>query len=61
MLAVAALYQQLYGLEDGSVSATFQIIYVIGWCPGNTLLRCKLLYTLSMYTLNALTQHIPSM
>ena len=34
MLAVAALYQHLYGLEDGSVSATFQIIYVIGWCPG---------------------------
>jgi len=32
-LAAAALYQEKYGLEDGSVPATFQIIYVIGWAP----------------------------
>lgn len=32
-LAMAALYQELYGLEDGSVTATFQIIYMIGWSP----------------------------
>lgn len=32
-LATAALYQKLYGLEDGSVSATFQVIYMIGWSP----------------------------
>lgn len=32
-LSVAALYQKLYGLEDGSVKATFQIIYMIGWRP----------------------------
>ena len=32
-LAAAALYQELYGLEDGSVTATFQIIYMIGWSP----------------------------
>jgi NADH dehydrogenase [ubiquinone] 1 alpha subcomplex assembly factor 5 len=32
-MAAAALYQELYGLEDGSVPATFQIIYYIGWKP----------------------------
>ena len=51
MLAVAALYQHLYGLEDGSVSATFQIIYMIGWSPGNGPWR----YTLSIHPCNALT------
>jgi hypothetical protein len=24
---------EMYGLEDGSVPATFQIIYAIGWKP----------------------------
>jgi NADH dehydrogenase [ubiquinone] 1 alpha subcomplex assembly factor 5 len=33
MLAMAALYQDQFGLEDGSVSATFEIIYLIGWKP----------------------------
>ena len=32
-LAVAALYQQLYGLEDGSIPATFQLISMVGWAP----------------------------
>jgi NADH dehydrogenase [ubiquinone] 1 alpha subcomplex assembly factor 5 len=32
-LAAAALYQEKYGLEDGSIPATFQIIYMIGWKP----------------------------
>jgi len=32
-LAMAALYQDMYGLEDGSVTATFEIIYMIGWSP----------------------------
>jgi len=32
-LAMASLYQEQYGLEDGSVPATFQLIYVIGWAP----------------------------
>ena len=30
-LAAAALYQKLYGLDDGSVPATFQVMYMIGW------------------------------
>ena len=30
-LAAAAMYKELYGLEDGSVPATFQVIYMIGW------------------------------
>lgn len=33
MLAMAAIYQEMFGLEDGSVQATFEIIYVIGWSP----------------------------
>lgn len=41
-LAVAALYQELYGLEDGSVSATFEIISFIGWSPhGSQQQPCK--------------------
>jgi NADH dehydrogenase [ubiquinone] 1 alpha subcomplex assembly factor 5 len=32
-LSAASLYQSMYGLEDGSVKATYQIIYVIGWRP----------------------------
>lgn len=32
-LAMASLYQEMYGLEDGSVRATFQVIYMIGWAP----------------------------
>ena len=34
LLAAAAIYQQLYGdPEDGSVPASFQIIYLTGWSP----------------------------
>eukprot|EP00605_Chrysophyceae_sp_TOSAG23-4_P001150 GSChrysophyteH1.ASY1.ANO1.1257.1 assembled CDS len=39
-LAAAALYQQLYGLEDGSIPATFQMIYVIGWAPHESQPSC---------------------
>jgi NADH dehydrogenase [ubiquinone] 1 alpha subcomplex assembly factor 5 len=30
-LAASSIYQKLYGLEDGSIPVTFQIIYMIGW------------------------------
>ncbi|XP_072030985.1 arginine-hydroxylase NDUFAF5, mitochondrial-like [Amphiura filiformis] len=33
MKAAAAIYKDMYGNEDGSVPATFQIIYMIGWKP----------------------------
>jgi NADH dehydrogenase [ubiquinone] 1 alpha subcomplex assembly factor 5 len=39
-LAAAALYQELYGLEDGSIPATFQMIYVIGWAPHESQPQC---------------------
>ena len=32
-LATAAAYQEMYGLEDGTIPATFQVIYMIGWAP----------------------------
>lgn len=32
-LATAALYQEMYGQPDGTVPATFQVIYMIGWAP----------------------------
>ncbi len=41
LLAAAALYQEIYGLEDGSVPATFQTIYVIGWAPHESQPKCK--------------------
>nr|SVE83769.1 EOG090X09JT [Daphnia pulex] len=33
MFAASAIYKELYGNEDGSIPATFQIIYMIGWKP----------------------------
>ncbi|OCH94525.1 S-adenosyl-L-methionine-dependent methyltransferase [Obba rivulosa] len=33
LAAASAIYKELHGQEDGSVPATFQIIYVIGWKP----------------------------
>ena len=39
-LAAAAIYQELYGLEDGSIPATFQMIYVIGWAPHESQPSC---------------------
>jgi len=31
--ATAAIYQEMYGNEDGTVPATFQVIYLLGWKP----------------------------
>uniref|UniRef100_A0A8D0H3U9 Arginine-hydroxylase NDUFAF5, mitochondrial n=1 Tax=Sphenodon punctatus TaxID=8508 RepID=A0A8D0H3U9_SPHPU len=31
MLAAAAVYKEMYGNNDGTVPATFQIFYMIGW------------------------------
>ncbi|KAI9500321.1 S-adenosyl-L-methionine-dependent methyltransferase [Coemansia spiralis] len=33
LLAASAIYKELHGNEDGSIPATFQIIYMIGWKP----------------------------
>nr|CAG4637176.1 EOG090X09JT [Ceriodaphnia reticulata]SVE73058.1 EOG090X09JT [Ceriodaphnia reticulata] len=33
MFAASAIYKELYGNEDGTIPATFQIIYLIGWKP----------------------------
>ncbi|OQV21409.1 NADH dehydrogenase [ubiquinone] 1 alpha subcomplex assembly factor 5 [Hypsibius exemplaris] len=33
MLAAASIYRENYGHKDGSVPATFQILYLIGWKP----------------------------
>lgn len=33
ILAAAAIYKEMYGNEDGSVPATFDILYMIGWKP----------------------------
>ncbi|GAM84887.1 hypothetical protein ANO11243_028890 [Dothideomycetidae sp. 11243] len=34
MLAVDAIYQELYGDENGNIPATFRTIYMIGWKEG---------------------------
>ncbi|RIA99188.1 S-adenosyl-L-methionine-dependent methyltransferase [Glomus cerebriforme] len=36
MLAASAIYKELHGNPDGSIPATFQIIYLIGWKPDVT-------------------------
>ncbi|XP_074552499.1 arginine-hydroxylase NDUFAF5, mitochondrial [Halichoeres trimaculatus] len=33
ILAAAAVYKEMYGSEDGSIPATFEILYMIGWKP----------------------------
>ncbi|KAI9301963.1 hypothetical protein BJ944DRAFT_168145, partial [Cunninghamella echinulata] len=33
LLAAASIYKELHGNEDGTIPATFQIIYMIGWKP----------------------------
>ncbi|KAM9313908.1 arginine-hydroxylase NDUFAF5, mitochondrial isoform 2-T2 [Pholidichthys leucotaenia] len=33
VLAAAAVYREMYGNDDGSIPATFDILYVIGWKP----------------------------
>ncbi|XP_006817426.1 arginine-hydroxylase NDUFAF5, mitochondrial-like [Saccoglossus kowalevskii] len=33
MMAAAAIYKEMYGNKDGSIPATFQILYMIGWKP----------------------------
>lgn len=34
MLAASAIYKEMYGNEDGSIPATFQVLYMIGWKKG---------------------------
>lgn len=34
--AAAAVYQDMYGNEDGTIPATFQVIYLLGWKPDPT-------------------------
>ncbi|KAF8646391.1 hypothetical protein AX16_007257 [Volvariella volvacea WC 439] len=33
LAAASAIYKEMHGNEDGSIPATFQIIYMIGWKP----------------------------
>jgi len=32
-IATASIYKSLYGNPDGSIPATFQVVYMIGWAP----------------------------
>ncbi|KAJ3849446.1 S-adenosyl-L-methionine-dependent methyltransferase [Lentinula lateritia] len=36
LAAASAIYKELHGNEDGTVPATFQVIFMIGWKPGPT-------------------------
>lgn len=31
LLAAAAIYKEMYGNADGTIPATFRILYLIGW------------------------------
>lgn len=33
LMAASAIYKEMYGHEDGTVPATFQILFMIGWKP----------------------------
>ena len=32
-MAASAIYKSVYGNKDGSIPATFQVLYMIGWKP----------------------------
>jgi len=32
-MAAASIYKSMFGNPDGSVPATFQVLYMIGWAP----------------------------
>ena len=34
LMATQAIYKEMYGNEDGSLPATYQILYFIGWKQG---------------------------
>ncbi|KAI6163234.1 S-adenosyl-L-methionine-dependent methyltransferase [Pisolithus thermaeus] len=36
LAAASAIYKELHGTEDGTIPATFQVIYMIGWKPSPT-------------------------
>ncbi|XP_076355286.1 arginine-hydroxylase NDUFAF5, mitochondrial isoform X2 [Tachypleus tridentatus] len=36
ILAAASIYKEMYGNSDGTIPATFQILYLIGWKPDET-------------------------
>ncbi|CDH48541.1 s-adenosyl-l-methionine-dependentmethyltransferase [Lichtheimia corymbifera JMRC:FSU:9682] len=36
LMAAAAIYKELHGNPDGTIPATFEIIYMIGWKPSAT-------------------------
>jgi len=33
LMAAAAIYKEMYGNDDGTIPATFQVLYMIGWKP----------------------------
>ncbi|KAJ7373129.1 NADH dehydrogenase [ubiquinone] 1 alpha subcomplex assembly factor 5 [Desmophyllum pertusum] len=36
ILAASSIYQEMYGLEEGGIPATFFVLYMIGWKPHET-------------------------
>ncbi|BFZ55797.1 hypothetical protein PYCC9005_002838 [Savitreella phatthalungensis] len=34
LLAAGAIYKELHGTEEGTLPATFNVLYMIGWAPG---------------------------
>ncbi|KAJ3740957.1 S-adenosyl-L-methionine-dependent methyltransferase [Lentinula detonsa] len=36
LAAASAIYKELHGTEDGTIPATFQVIFMIGWKPAPT-------------------------
>jgi NADH dehydrogenase [ubiquinone] 1 alpha subcomplex assembly factor 5 len=30
---MSAIYREMYGNEDGSIPATFEVIHMVGWKP----------------------------
>ena len=44
LLSMASLYQHLFGLDDGSITATFEFISMIGWSPHGMSFRVYIMW-----------------
>lgn len=60
--AAAAIYKDMYGNEDGSVPATFQVLFMIGWKPDESQAKpaARGSATASLKDLDKLNKDVPS-
>ena len=54
------VFSEMYGNEDGSIPATFHILYAIGWKPDPTQVRIVIGYWLGRHEYSSGSMHVMS-